>query len=247
MRYKRFTPLKAMGISCVMLAASAFTVYGTEVGPGVEKKMEYESGIEIDRLAAAQEADQVIVVVGNGVDSSQVQVAYFRQNEDGKWQEEFYVPGYCGYNGMSAEKREGDRRTPIGTYSFTNAFGIKEDPGSILDYKVLDQHDYWVDDSNSKYYNQMVSTKTISATWKSAEHLIAVNPCYNYSLALNYNEACVPGMGSAIFLHGLHPTKTWTEGCIAIEEDKVMQLVQQANAGTKIVIVPDSVSLEYID
>lgn len=247
MKQKTYKRLITLGISCAMLSASAFAVYGEEVGPGVPKKMVYESGIEIDNLAAAQEASQVIVVVGSGIDSSHVQVAYFKQDEAGKWQEEFYVPGYCGFNGMAAEKREGDRRTPIGTYSFTNAFGIKDNPGSILEYKVLDQHDYWVDDSNSQYYNQMVSTKTVAASWRSAEHLIAVNPCYNYSLALNYNEERIPGMGSAIFLHGLHPTKTWTEGCIAISEDRMAELIRQVDGETKIVIVPELAALEYVE
>lgn len=247
MRDKRSHGLIALGLSCVMFAATAFTSLAAETGPGVVKKMTSESGIEIERLLAAQETDQVVIVVGSGLDSSFVNVAYFNKDEAGSWQEAFYVPGYCGYNGMSETKREGDRRTPIGTYQFTNAFGILDNPGSILDYKVLDNHDYWVDDSSSKYYNQMVSTKNVAATWKSAEHLIKVNPCYNYSLALNYNEECTPGMGSAIFLHGLHPTKTWTEGCIAIAEDKVAELIQQADAGTKIVIVPDASHLVYAD
>ncbi len=243
----KYRALKVLGISCAMLAASAFTICAEEIGPGVEKKVVFESGIEIERLAAAQESKQVIVVVGSGMDSSRVQVAYFNQAEDGTWQEEFFVDGFCGYNGMSAEKREGDRRTPVGTYSFTNAFGIKADPGSVLEYKELDNYDFWVDDSSSKYYNQMVSTRTVAADWNSAEHLIKVNPCYNYSLALNYNMERIPGMGSAIFLHGLHPTKTWTEGCIAIPEDKVMQLITQVDAEAKIVIVADAALLEYIE
>lgn len=244
---RRYRTLMALGVSCVMLSASAFTAHGEAVGPGVKKKTSRASGIAIERLAAARDTGQVIVVVGNGESSSRVQVAYFRQDTDGTWQEEFYVSGYCGYNGMSSEKREGDRKTPIGTYSFTNAFGIKADPGSILTYKELDTYDYWVDDSSSRYYNRMVSTREVAVSWNSAEHLAAVNPCYNYSLALNYNEACIPGMGSAIFLHGLHPTKTWTEGCIAIPEDNVAELIRQADADTKIIIVPDAGLLEYTD
>lgn len=233
--------------AALMMAAASLAASAGETGPGVkEVKAVRQSGIEIERLAAAQNADQVVVVVGSGMDSASVQVSYF-EKEDGVWQERFSEAGYCGYNGMAVQKREGDRRTPTGTYSFTRNFGIKEDPGSILPYKTLDQHDYWVDDSNSKYYNQMVSTKEVSVSWKSAEHLIAVNPCYNYSLALNYNQECVPGKGSAIFLHGLHPVKTWTEGCIAIPEDRVKELIQRADTETKIVIVPDASQLEYVE
>lgn len=242
---KRF--LVVLGVSWMALAAFGFTARGEETGPGMKKSEDRKSGIEIERLAAAGDTDQVIVVTGSGSAGSRVQVAYFKQDQDAGWQEEFYVSGYCGYNGMSSEKREGDRKTPTGTYHFTGAFGIKADPGSILAYKELDTCDYWVDDSSSSYYNQLVSTRDTAVSWNSAEHLIAVNPCYNYSLALSYNEACVPGMGSAIFLHGLHPTKTWTEGCVAIPEENVMQLIRQVDANTKIIIVPDADSLEYIN
>lgn len=234
--------LLSAGVMTMVFAASAMA---QEAGPGVKKTAKYESGIQIDRLKAAQDTDQVIVIVGTGMDSAKIQATYFKKAEDGIWKEEFSVPGYCGYNGMADEKREGDRRTPTGIYSFDKAFGIKADPGSILPYKELDQYDYWVDDSSSKYYNQMVSSRTTPVTWKSAEHLIKVNPCYNYSLALNYNADCIPGKGSAIFLHGLHPVKTWTEGCIAIPEENMKDLVRQADGNTRIVVVADASGLEY--
>lgn len=244
---RRYRFFKGLLVSCMAFTAFGLTAHGEETGPGMKLNRSRISGIEIERLAAARDTDQVIVVVGSGADSSHVQVAYFSQDQDEVWQEEFYVSGYCGYNGMSSEKREGDRKTPIGTYNFTRAFGIKTDPGSILTYKELDAHDYWVDDSSSRYYNQLVSTRETAVSWNSAEHLVAVNPCYNYSLSLSYNEDCVPGMGSAIFLHGLHPTKTWTEGCVAIPEENVMQLIRQVDTETKIVIVPNAESLEYIN
>lgn len=249
--------MKKIGRLAVLAAAGIMVLTGNmaayaQTGPGVEKTVTKEarvneSGIDIARLEAAKDVDKVIVVVGTGMDSARIDAAYFTKSEDGSWNEEFYVPGYCGYNGMATEKREGDRRTPVGTYRFTRAFGILGDPGSILPYKVLDQYDYWVDDSSSEYYNQMVSAKTTPVTWRSAEHLIKVNPCYNYSLALDYNAECVPGKGSAIFLHGLHPTKTWTEGCIAIPEENMKSLIQQVDADTKIVIVSEASQLEYIE
>lgn len=37
--------------------------------------------------------------------------------------------------------------------------------------------------------------------WNSAENLATAYTVYNYALALSYNEECVPGQGSAIFLH----------------------------------------------
>ncbi len=214
--------------------------------PKEDQMTENGLGIRIEDLDAAKDAavERLVVVVGSGMDSSRVKVGYYVRNPEGQgadWTEGFCVDGYCGHNGMAVEKREGDRRTPVGTYSFTQNFGSLADPGSILPYKQLDEDDYWVDDPESAYYNQMVSTREVEKDWDSAEHLIGVMPQYRYALALDHNTAeRIPGMGSAIFLHGYHSWKTWTEGCIAIPEEQVKTLVQQADENTRIVIMPQA-------
>ena len=66
-----------------------------------------------------------------------------------------------------------------------------------------------------------------------------ITPSYNYVLALDYNtDEPVPQKGSAIFLHGIHPEKTWTEGCIAIPEEQMKQLLQELGKDARIVIMP---------
>ena len=80
--------------------------------------------LDVGKLSAAKETDQIVVVAGSGMDSPLVKTAYYRKDMDGSWQEVFCVSGYCGFNGMSADKREGDRRTPVGEYGFVNNFGI---------------------------------------------------------------------------------------------------------------------------
>lgn len=201
-------------------------------------------GIRLEDLDAAKDpaVDQLVVVVGSGMDSSLVRLGYYVRKEEpsAEWKEQFVTDGYCGHDGMATDKREGDRRTPVGTYHFTQAFGSLENPGSRLPYKVLDEADYWVDDSDSAYYNQMVSTKQVKKDWNSAEHLIGVMPQYRYSLALSHNtEERIPGKGSAIFLHCYHDWKTWTEGCIAIPEEYMKTLVQQLDEAARIVIMPE--------
>lgn len=140
--------------------------------------------------------DQIILVVGDGSGSSHVTVSYYSKDTAGYWQEVFTVPGYGGYNGLTADKREGDRKTPVGMYQFTMAFGIYDNPGSVLNYHKVTSNDYWVDDSSSRYYNQLVNTKAVPVSWSSAEHLIKIVPQYHYGLVLNYNNECVPGKGS---------------------------------------------------
>lgn len=190
---------------------------------------------------------KLILVIGSGMDSSRIQVGFWSCQDSGEWKEVFHVPGFCGYHGMALDKCEGDRRTPVGVHGFQCAFGILPDPGSQLPYKELDEGDYWVDDGESSYYNQMVNIHETAVSWNSAEHLIDWKPSYNYSLALDHNcKDRVPGKGSAIFLHGTNPPHTWTEGCIAIPEEQVKLLVQQVDADTKIVIIPDEHSFHLL-
>lgn len=196
-------------------------------------------GLDVTKLPEAEQTDQIVAVVGSETESSSVNVAYFKKDQSGIWTEVFCVPGYCGYYGMSEDKREGDRRTPVGSFGFMSVFGILPDPGSRMPYKQLEEGDFWVDDGNSRYYNQMVNENQTPRDWNSAEELMRITPSYNYVLALDYNTAQrVPGKGSAIFLHGIHPQKTWTEGCIAIPEERVKQLVQELGTGARIVIMP---------
>ncbi len=223
----------------IMIGAAAEGGIMTHSGGGSPTKESNHLGLDVAKLSAAAETKQIVAVVGSGMDSSFVNVAYFKKNEDGSWTEVFCVPGYCGHNGMSTDKREGDRCTPTGTYGFVTAFGILPDPGSVMPYKQLEEGDFWVDDSNSRYYNRMVNVGRTARDWNSAEELMRITPSYNYVLALDYNtDEPVPQKGSAIFLHGIHPEKTWTEGCIAIPEEQMKQLLQELGKDARIVIMP---------
>lgn len=193
--------------------------------------------IQPGNLEAAKEADQMIVVVGTG--GCQGEVYYYRKSQD-SWDMVWKEAGIVGRNGITAEKVEGDGKTPAGTYSFTMSFGLKEDPGSILPYHKVVKGDYWVDDGTSPYYNQLVNTSVTPKSWSSAENLAAASPYYNYALALDYNGERVPGKGSAIFLHCFTArADNGSAGCIRLPEARAKELVQTATEKTRIVITPD--------
>lgn len=143
----------------------------------------------------------------------------------GGWHEILRSPCYIGKNGLG-KTREGDQKTPVGIFRFTTAFGIRPNPGTMLPYIQVNDSHYWVDDGNSAYYNQFVSTDTVEKDWHSAEHLTGIGSAYNYALALSYNPKCTPGLGSAVFLHC--STGSATSGCIAVPErcmEKILQNV----------------------
>lgn len=201
-----------------------------KTGPGVE--------ISVTDLDAAKTAGQLILVVGEGASSQRAEVSFYQKEDDGRWREEFSVDGFVGRNGTSADKREGDEKTPTGNYGFTMAFGVREDPGSRLPYHLVDEDDYWVDDGDSAYYNLLVNTREVKKDWDSAEHLMSIVPFYDYALALDYNGERTPGKGSAVFLHCMeNDAVVGTGGCVKIPEERMKQLVQQVDEGCRVIIV----------
>lgn len=196
----------------------------------------------VSSLQASEDTDSLITVVGTG--GYQAVTTYYRKNSDGIWEEIFSSSGVYGKNGASSDKKEGDGKTPSGVYRFTMAFGIKPDPGSgSLPYHQVASGDFWVDDSDSAHYNQLVTSQT-KKDWTSAEDLSKGAPYYNYALVLDYNTAQTPGKGSAIFLHCTKSSSdTGSAGCIRIPESKVIELIENVDEDTKIVIAPDAKSL----
>ncbi|MBS6518644.1 MAG: S-layer protein [Clostridium sp.] len=202
---------------------------------------------DVNTLKAAEETDHLILAVGDGADQSSLTLWYYERGEDGRLSEVFGTRGTCGQAGITADKKEGDKKTPAGLYSFLMAFGLKDDPGSQISYHKVQEGDCFVDDVGSRYYNQYVRAGEAEADWRSAEVLKNQGPCYNYALVLDYNKDHVPGRGSAIFLHCPKVVNdTYTAGCIGIPEDLMKTVLMRAGTDAKILIVPDKAELsEY--
>lgn len=70
--------------------------------------------------------------------------------------------------------------------------------------------------------------------------MASASPYYDYGLALDYNKECVPGKGSAIFLHCFTASPdSGSAGCIRLPESRMRELVQSATERTKVVIAAD--------
>lgn len=186
---------------------------------------------KVKDLKIASSADQIILVVAN---ENTATLSMHAKNENGIWETVLSTDHcYIGRNGLG-KTQEGDKKTPTGAFRFTKAFGIKENPGTRLEYTKVDDSHYWVDDSNSLYYNRFVSTLEVPKDWSSAEHIINYPTTYNYCLALDYNSACVPGKGSAIFLHCVNYGVT--TGCIAIPENDMVEVLRNVNENCVIIM-----------
>jgi Uncharacterized protein conserved in bacteria len=189
----------------------------------------------ISSLKIAAEIDQLVLVIGKK--DCNAAVSYYEKDGNGKWKKQFSVNGEVGLRGISYHKKEGDKKTPAGLFTFTVAFGIKPDPGAKLAYRKVTEYDYWIDDPNSPYYNLWVNSKEIPGTYTS-EHLIDCNPSYHYSININSNPKCKKGQGSAVFLH-CTSGKKGTYGCVAIPEKYMKILLKHLDQSARILIVPD--------
>ena len=147
------------------------------------------------------------------------------------WTKTLECEGYIGQNGLGKTK-EGDGRTPVGDFGITVAFGIKEDPGTGLNYVDVTEDTWCCGDK--KAYNQIIDIKDCPHECEG-EHMIECTPEYNYGLFLDYNKEGKAGLGSAIFLH-CKGAKTCTGGCIALDEEYVVQILQAADENTRVII-----------
>ena len=189
-------------------------------------------GSRAAQLDAASQTDQIVLVEYTGGSSARLSV---HEKIDGVWTQLLETSAYVGRNGIGKTK-EGDKKTPIGTYNLTTPFGIKADPGAILPYTKVTKYHYWCGSSRSGYYNQLVDSRVTGRSYtKSDEHLIDYKGVYNYCMFIDYNAEGMAGKGSCIFLHCKGKNK-YTAGCVAIDEASMKKIIQWAHAGAKIVI-----------
>jgi L,D-peptidoglycan transpeptidase YkuD (ErfK/YbiS/YcfS/YnhG family) len=129
-----------------------------------------------------------------------------------------------GYNGIAApgRKREGDGRTPSGTYGFSFFFGVSPSPGVAFPYRHAYPYDYWDDDPASPRYNEWVDADAVSPG-REPEPMHDV-PAYDYAAVIAYNTARTPGLGSAIFLHV--GTGTATAGCVSLPRSELVKVLR---------------------
>lgn len=135
-------------------------------------------------------------------------------------------PGYVGAKGIAppGEKREGDGRTPTGTFGFDYMFGVEADPGVKFDFRrITGTNIVWVEDSNSPYYNEWVDTNEHpEAAGNDSMYKPGV---YNYGAVISYNtKERTPRLGSGIFLHVEHNRPT--AGCVSLTQDRVVTLLK---------------------
>ena len=140
-----------------------------------------------------------------------------------------------GKNGLTRDKKEGDLKTPIGTYKLGILY-YRNDRNPICDTKLtikkITKNMGWCNDPKNKHYNKEIKIK------KSIRHekLFRVDYKYNYLIVIGYNTKKITAFkGSAIFIHLTKNYKP-TAGCIALKENDFLTLSKLISKNTKIKI-----------
>lgn len=228
--YKASKALKALGYKS---GAVAFAKAGGDL---TLPDMNPEPSPEFELPAALKEAAKTATqIVGVKYSKNGTRLTLY-ENNNGTWSDAFSTAAYVGSEGIG-KTREGDKKTPTGTYNLTKPFGIKSLSGVKLgSYLKVNKNHYW-SGQNGEYYNQLVDVSKVKGYKPTSddEHLIDYKVVYNYACFIDYNAEGVAGKGSAIFLH-CKGSKNYTAGCIAVSEDVMKALLGRLTPGAKIVI-----------
>ena len=157
------------------------------------------------------------------------------KNEDTLLYDEFKFKCCVGKNGISSNKKEGDKKTPKGTYSLDSVY-YRSDRISKFETKLkkikIKKDMGWCDDVNSKFYNKLIKLN------KNIKHEKLYQKSNNYDLLIpiKYNMIRTKkNKGSAIFLHLTNNYKK-TLGCVALKKKDMFILLKIINSKTKIKI-----------
>ena len=150
--------------------------------------------------------------------------------------DEFKFRCCIGKKGLTSNKKEGDKKTPKGTFKIENLYfrkDRKEKPLTLLKCIKIKKNMGWCDDIRyPKKYNKLIKIE------KKIRYEKLKRKDYKYDLLIpiKYNfKKPITGMGSCIFIH-LTKNYTPTAGCIALKEKDFLILLKLINKDSKIKI-----------
>ena len=150
--------------------------------------------------------------------------------------DEFKFRCCIGKKGSAHNKREGDKKTPKGTYEIENLYFRKDrriKPSTTLKCIKINKDMGWCDDIRfPKIYNKLFKIK------KKIKHekLKRIDNKYDLLIPIKYNlKKTIIGKGSCIFIH---LTKDYrpTAGCVALKEKDFLIMLKLIKKSSKITI-----------
>ena len=141
-----------------------------------------------------------------------------------------------GKKGSTANKKEGDKKTPKGTFKIENLYFRKdrrEKPSTLLKCIEIKKDMGWCNDIRFPgKYNKLFKIKNRI----KYEKLKRNDYKYDFLIPIKYNfKRPITGKGSCIFIHLTRDYKP-TAGCIALKEKDFLILIKLIERSSKIKI-----------
>ena len=157
------------------------------------------------------------------------------KNKDTLICDDFQFKWSIGKNGVRKKKLEGDKCTPVGTFSLGPVYYRNDrvdKPDTKLKTLKINKQMGWCDDPNNINYNKEIKlNKKIKA-----EKLYRKDKTYDIIIVINYNtQKIIKNKGSAIFIHVTNNYKP-TKGCIALSLNDLKILLKIIKKNSKIKI-----------
>ena len=118
-------------------------------------------------------------------------------------------------------KYEGDKRAPIGIFKLTNIFGYSKKHNYNLPYLFTSKNLICVDDSDSKFYNQVIEA---NGGEKSFENMRRDDHQYELGIMVSHNSEAIKKRGSCIFLHVKKEKDAPTAGCTSMSLKEIQKI-----------------------
>jgi L,D-peptidoglycan transpeptidase YkuD (ErfK/YbiS/YcfS/YnhG family) len=147
-------------------------------------------------------------------------------------------PCIIGRNGRTHMKREGDGKSPVGSFILRQGFYRSDrvsNPAPALGMRPLRRSDGWCEVPGSGFYNRQVTLPFRDGH----ETMWRDDGAYDIVFATSHNERPrVQGLGSAIFFHLTREGSGVTAGCVAVSRRDMQKILALCGRKVKLVIWP---------
>jgi D-alanyl-D-alanine dipeptidase len=132
-------------------------------------------------------------------------------------------------------KKEGDQRSPAGTFLLGPAFGYRDvlpEGAKGYPYLHLRPGTSCIEDGHSKYYNQLVDPRTVTkADWAVRDEMFRADGLFRWGVFVQHNASeTLRGAGSCIFLHIWRGSGKGTAGCTAMAPEAIEEILRWLDA-----------------
>jgi L,D-peptidoglycan transpeptidase YkuD (ErfK/YbiS/YcfS/YnhG family) len=141
-----------------------------------------------------------------------------------------------GRGGIKADKREGDGGTPRGLFRLKRLWWRADRlprPSTALPLRRIGLADAWSEDPRDRRYNRPVRR----APGEAGDRLWRDDHLYDLIIEIDHNDRPrIAGRGSAVFIHLARPGFLPTAGCVGLEKNRLLRLLERLGPRTRIQI-----------